>query len=1025
MSMKKVYLMILSVVMIFGILGGERKVDASSKSATKMPSEISEKIDSSSIYTCEKAGGLYFYNRYKGFYFYDLKKETITDYTETIGASYNVSDMYQIGDYLYFSVSDYDYDYDYIYDEETGNYIYKNNSTYWTVIKGFNMVTGKIDQMFTIDDTQDRLMAVDDKLRFYLKRNEYNSETETSRESLVVYNKQGNLLSDNECPSDIYEIAGIDTTSGNIYYRGFYNWIYWGYDHEMSVLKAANIDKNDKIKFHGENMCILYQSYWYDHCKSIELIEGKYLVTLSTFNGGRVNILDSNVYDYTDTTEQTTSISLMGGGVETSVFNISNRDALLMAAKTKASEDFEDYGTRAAYNKSRESFIVLTGDKQLTEYYLNSGSEMGTYDLSYPQYAGMVMGDKYIAIEKSGEDYYIESISTKYPKDIKLSADQSLKPGESTDIVIKSESSINLGYTFESSDTSVLTVDEEGTVTAWSEGVAFITVKSRDGKISRTITITVTASKTLKVKSSISIKSKISTVNIHKTGNYTYGDIIDSYLVSLSKKKNMRVENTGKYLEIEYYKGGKVTKRKKIKHELDKFGGFYEGKTHFFIVYGQSNIKQDAKKEVLRVVKYTKSWKRVGALSISDINTVIPFDAGSLSMTETGGKLYIHTCHEMYKSEDGYNHQANMTFTISESDMKLVDCFTDVMNLSWGYVSHSFMQIIKTDDENIYRCDLGDAYPRGIALTITGVKDKLIDPKAYGVVQEPEDDSYSNYTGMSLGGMEITNKSIVIVNNAAVSSKSDVRNVFINVISKKDYKKKVIKLTNFKAGSKITALTPQLVKVNNNNLIVMWEEMNTKTNKYVTKLIKIDSMGNSAMDVMTTKLNLSDCQPIMAKDKSIKWYTSDKKKIKLYSVDPNNLNAVAKDTNKLGKKYRDFAKTGKYKIKKDASGKRYATFCGPSDKSLEIQSVPSIVSINGISYKVKGIEANAFKTCKKLKSLEIKSRYLKKSYISKIAFKGINKKVKVTIPKTKKKSYMKWIYKKGLKKNVKVKNNQG
>ena len=189
MSMKKVYLMILSVVMIFGILGGERKVDASSKSVTKMPSEISEKIDSSSIYTCEKAGGLYFYNRYKGFYFYDLKKETITDYTETIGASYNVSDMYQMGDYLYYSVFDYDYDYDYIYDEETGNYIYKNNSTYWTVIKGFNMVTGKIDQLFTIDGTEDRLMAVDDKLRFYLKRNEYNRLKQAEKVLLCIISK--------------------------------------------------------------------------------------------------------------------------------------------------------------------------------------------------------------------------------------------------------------------------------------------------------------------------------------------------------------------------------------------------------------------------------------------------------------------------------------------------------------------------------------------------------------------------------------------------------------------------------------------------------------------------------------------------------------------------------------------------------------------------------------------------------------------------------------------------------------------
>ena len=116
-------------------------------------------------------------------------------------------------------------------------------------------------------------------------------------------------------------------------------------------------------------------------------------------------------------------------------------------------------------------------------------------------------------------------------------------------------------------------------------------------------------------------------------------------------------------------------------------------------------------------------------------------------MTETAGKLYIHTCHTMFASSDGYHHQANCTFVVKESNMKLADSYYDVMNLSEGYVSHSFAQQIETDCKYIYRADLGDAYPRGIALTATKVGDQVKDPSMYGTVIAIPGDTRHNYTG--------------------------------------------------------------------------------------------------------------------------------------------------------------------------------------------------------------------------------------------------------------------------------------
>ena len=108
----------------------------------------------------------------------------------------------------------------------------------------------------------------------------------------------------------------------------------------------------------------------------------------------------------------------------------------------------------------------------------------------------------------------------------------------------------------------------------------------------------------------------------------------------------------------------------------------------------------------MRVVRYDSAWNRKAACNISGINTYIPFDAGSLRMDEAGGRLYVHTCHEMYDDGDGYHHQANMTFVITESTMKLADSYSDSMNLSAGYVSHSFNQFVRVLDGEIYRGDL-------------------------------------------------------------------------------------------------------------------------------------------------------------------------------------------------------------------------------------------------------------------------------------------------------------------------------
>ena len=106
--------------------------------------------------------------------------------------------------------------------------------------------------------------------------------------------------------------------------------------------------------------------------------------------------------------------------------------------------------------------------------------------------------------------------------------------------------------------------------------------------------------------------------------------------------------------------------------------------------------------------------------------------------------------------------------------------------------------------------------------------------------------------------------------------------------------------------------------------------------------------------------------------------------------------------------------------------------------------IPSTVKVSGKSYKVttiaknalkgnkkltkltiganvKKIGANAFRGCSKLKSIIVKTKKLTKSKVGANAFKGINAKATVKVPKAKVKAYKKIVKAKGAGKNVKVK----
>jgi hypothetical protein len=86
----------------------------------------------------------------------------------------------------------------------------------------------------------------------------------------------------------------------------------------MASLKAGKVNSDNSITIKGENMMYLYQNGWFAHKAPIRMLNDRYLVSLSTFNGNICVLIDSNQYDINDVTQSSTSINLIDSSVSVS-----------------------------------------------------------------------------------------------------------------------------------------------------------------------------------------------------------------------------------------------------------------------------------------------------------------------------------------------------------------------------------------------------------------------------------------------------------------------------------------------------------------------------------------------------------------------------------------------------------------------------------------------------------------------------------------------------------------------------------
>ena len=365
---------------------------------------------------------------------------------------------------------------------------------------------------------------------------------------------------------------------------------------------------------------------------------------------------------------------------------------------------------------------------------------------------------------------------------------------------------------------------------------------------------------------------------------------------------------------VVFEQDGKVRSKKEISQELPMFGGFYEGADSFYLAFGQKNPDDDPELEVLRIVKYTKDWKRIGACSIYGADSREIFKAGSLSMAECNGYLTVHTCRVMYGTAAG--HQSNMSFLIRTSDMQLVYDGSITYHENW--VSHSFNQFVLADpnENRFYYVDHGDGYPRAIQIFSTKY-DADNDFNPYDICEvdtmKIKGEAGDNYTGVTLSGFELSDESCIILGNSidqAENSTSRIRNIFLTVTDRETMTNtKVMWFTHFSDADLDEGYQPlvaqKLVKLNGDLFAVLWTEFRDQhvdadapeeteeycrahpnaeldfdiSVNYTTKMVLIDGKGTPVSDVQVfSGVQLSDYQPIVNKEGKIIFPSVQQKK---------------------------------------------------------------------------------------------------------------------------------------------------
>ena len=303
----------------------------------------------------------------------------------------------------------------------------------------------------------------------------------------------------------------------------------------------------------------------------------------------------------------------------------------------------------------------------------------------------------------------------------------------------------------------------------------------------------------------------------------------------------------GKVHVIDFDENWNQVSERTLDYELEIFGGYFAGEKFNYLVFGQSG--NTAGTEIYRVVKYDKNFNRIASLSIpyEDCYTIVPFNAGEVSIAENGNEMVIYTARNR---PDG--HQSNIairlnTDTMTVSDYSGMSTFADV------HVSHSFRQIVKYDGENPVYVDLGDGAPRAVCLQEH--------PGAFTNMLDIAGQTGDNVTDTDVSGLEITDTGYLVV---GTQLRNYCNNIYLSYAKKGEKTAGGLWLTANTTYNYSTTCNAKIIKIANDKYAVMW---NKKSGGSSVDYVMVNGEGEPVSSLKSVPdAELTQCEPILVDD---------------------------------------------------------------------------------------------------------------------------------------------------------------
>jgi len=403
--------------------------------------------------------------------------------------------------------------------------------------------------------------------------------------------------------------------------------------------------------------------------------------------------------------------------------------------------------------------------------------------------------------------------------------------------------------------------------------------------------------------------------SVDKVGNLyiSYQSQLPSVLTFVNEDGSVTVCSSDEKAKVtyiyEYSQDLELQKTFNVPNELAMLGAFTkdsEGNYYFF--YAKFVEEKQRTEKNMAVAKYDTSGKKTKSYTLkayadySFLGIKEPFEGGTCRLELSGPMLAVYFAREMFKANDGLNHQASYGFVLDKDTFERLDKeskwgynATSAGNMTMPYVSHSFNQFILPVDGGFIFADHGDASPR--SFTFAAFKDGE-DTKRVQSFKFPGKTG-ENATYAEMGGLAKTSKGYIFA-GAYGKDINNARNVF--TLSIDSALKKCGAPVYLTAYTKDTSHAghPKIAALDSGRYIVLWEKFRFSTQHanligqdptgyQSTFMVTIDESGKAVSEVQELKgvrLNMNDTLRYNPKNGKVYWAINNNgRSITVYALD--------------------------------------------------------------------------------------------------------------------------------------------